>query len=89
MLHFQSKEHAFHQIQRDGELQIRKEYPNVLSDHLVQKGETWCHFPNVYGTLEIDSKLSYLLLYVNIISISLVYFLFQFTNVHRHNYMVD
>ncbi|EJW80674.1 hypothetical protein WUBG_08420, partial [Wuchereria bancrofti] len=35
---------------------IRKEYPNTLSDHLVQKGETWCHSPIVYGTLDIDME---------------------------------
>ncbi|VDO24286.1 unnamed protein product [Onchocerca flexuosa] len=53
---FNQMEYSFHQIQRYGELQIRKEYLNTLSDHLVQKGETWCHSPEIYGTLDIDME---------------------------------
>uniref|UniRef100_A0A915PUA8 Uncharacterized protein n=1 Tax=Setaria digitata TaxID=48799 RepID=A0A915PUA8_9BILA len=33
---------------------VRKEHPNTLSNHLIKKGETWCHSPDVYGTLDID-----------------------------------
>ncbi|KAM3719219.1 Chorismate synthase [Dirofilaria immitis] len=35
---------------------IRKEYLNTLSDHLVQKGEIWCHSPDIYATLDIDME---------------------------------
>uniref|UniRef100_A0A158Q8V5 G_PROTEIN_RECEP_F2_4 domain-containing protein n=1 Tax=Elaeophora elaphi TaxID=1147741 RepID=A0A158Q8V5_9BILA len=38
------------------DLKIRKEYPNMLSDYLVEKGETWCHYPNVYGTLDVNME---------------------------------
>ncbi|VDO20240.1 Uncharacterized protein BM_BM10075 [Brugia malayi] len=43
-------------MKQELDFKIRKEYPNTLSDHLVQKGETWCHSPIVYGTLDIDME---------------------------------
>uniref|UniRef100_A0A8R1TJ87 Uncharacterized protein n=1 Tax=Onchocerca volvulus TaxID=6282 RepID=A0A8R1TJ87_ONCVO len=43
-------------IMQELHFMIRKEYLNTLSDHLVQKGETWCHSPDVYGTLDIDME---------------------------------
>ncbi|EFO16616.2 hypothetical protein LOAG_11886 [Loa loa] len=43
-------------IKQELDFKIRKEYPNTLSDHLVRKGEAWCHSPNVYGTLDIDEE---------------------------------
>ncbi|VBB27358.1 unnamed protein product [Acanthocheilonema viteae] len=44
-------------MQQELDFKVRKEYPNRLSDHLIKKGETWCHSPNVYGTLDIDNQL--------------------------------
>ncbi|CAG9537672.1 unnamed protein product [Cercopithifilaria johnstoni] len=43
-------------MKQEVDFKIRKEYPNRLSDHLVRKGETWCHSPNIYGTLDIDME---------------------------------
>ncbi|KAL3994628.1 hypothetical protein ACH3XW_22490 [Acanthocheilonema viteae] len=43
-------------MQQELDFKVRKEYPNRLSDHLIKKGETWCHSPNVYGTLDIDME---------------------------------
>ncbi|VDK71454.1 unnamed protein product [Litomosoides sigmodontis] len=42
-------------MKQECDFKMRKQYPNRLSNYLVLKGETWCHSPDIYGTLDIDN----------------------------------